>query len=66
MNTETNTTNLSSSTFKLKFNHPVKEIYPFLTDNDIKKCFREIREKTDYKNGPIPHEIFQKFILNKN
>jgi hypothetical protein len=47
---------------KLKFNHPVREIYPFLSNDNIKKITNAIRENTIYKTGPIPINIFREFI----
>jgi hypothetical protein len=49
---------------KLHFNHPLKEIYPFLTQDEIKNCFIEIRKNPLYETGEIPSKIFDEYVRN--
>lgn len=54
----------SESTFKLNFNHPIKAIYPFLSNEEIKHIFTIIKEETEYNTGPIPRDIFENAVVN--
>lgn len=48
-------------TYKLKWNHPVIEVYPDLTHEEIEYLFKTIKEKTAYKTGTFPIDVFHKY-----
>ncbi len=45
----------------LHFNHPIKELYPGLSNNDIQHICALIRKETQYKSNDFPGYIFIKY-----
>lgn len=52
---------MNNQEFKLSFNHPVKEIYPWISSNGIKYVIKK-KDETDYKTKPIPNDVFFKIL----
>jgi len=55
---------------RLNFNHPITEVYPGITPDEIKYIYQKICEETEYKSGSFPIEVFNKYyikhLVNKN
>lgn len=47
--------------FPLKWNHPLKEIYSFLSDEDIKAIHKLIQTETEHQTSPIPRAVLDKY-----
>jgi hypothetical protein len=47
--------------FKLNFNHPVKAVYPGLSQDDINNICKLVHENTKYKSLSFPSDIFHKY-----
>lgn len=60
----THHTHMNNKEFKLSFNHPVKEIYPGISSDEIEYIFEKIRNETNYKFGSIPTDVFLKYYTD--
>jgi hypothetical protein len=64
-----------SQPHKLKFTHPIKEVYVGITDDEIECVINKINDETDYESppgeifNPVPSKVFakyySKYLLNK-
>ena len=54
---------------KLKFIHPIKEVYVGITDDEIECVINQIKAETDYDSppekifNPVPSKVFAKYYL---
>jgi hypothetical protein len=55
---------MNNTEFKLSFNHPVKEIYPGISSDEITYILNKIKDKTNYKTKPIPNDVFAKYYID--
>jgi hypothetical protein len=54
---------MDNQSFKLSFNHPVKEIYQGISSDEIKYIIEKIKDETDYKTQ-IPNYVFSNYYID--